>query len=329
MKRRWCCVFLAFLLCALSVTGCKKNVGTPEDNAIVEEDPETEEAKTYKFGFSCITMSNPYFIKLEESLRLTLEENGHTLIVEDPANDAEEQNRQIQEMIAKGIDAIFLCPVDWEAISPSLDALIDADVKIINVDTQVKELDKVDAYIGSDNRQAGMICGENLIEKKPEGGKVLILECPTMNSINDRISGFEEVIAEKGFEVVARRDTHGDLKESINAAEEELKKYPEVIAIMCGNDEMAQGALVAANSLGMSDVLIYGVDGSPDLKKELKKKETMIAGTAAQSPVTMGRDAAKIGMAILNGDKYEKETYEEVFFVNAENVEVYGAEDWQ
>ena len=128
----------------------------------------------------------------------------------------------------------FWTPVDWEAITPALEELKEADVKIINVDTQVKEFDYVDAYIGSDNKNAGYLCGKDLVEKLPEGGKVLILECPTMNSINERITGFEEAIADKGFEVVGRSDTKGDLNTALSAAETLLKEHPDVSAIMCG-----------------------------------------------------------------------------------------------
>ncbi len=54
------------------------------------------------------------------------------------ASDADTQAEQIREMINEGINAIFLCPVDWEKITPSLQALQDAGVKIINIDSQVK-----------------------------------------------------------------------------------------------------------------------------------------------------------------------------------------------
>ena len=61
----------------------KKNVGTPEDNPQVEEQAEEEEQEKYKFGFSGITMENPYFITLESSIREALEKDGHTLITEE------------------------------------------------------------------------------------------------------------------------------------------------------------------------------------------------------------------------------------------------------
>lgn len=39
--------------------------------------------------------------------------------------------------------------------------------------------------------------------------------------------------------------------------------------------------------------------------------------------------AVKIANAVLNGEDYEKETYEETFFINRDNVEMYGTDGWQ
>ena len=235
-------------------------------------------------------MENPYFITLESAAREILETEGCQVITKDPGTDPDLQAVQIQEMIDEGIDAILLTPVNWEKITPSLQALQDADIMILNVDAQVKEMDYVDAYIGSDNYTAGQLCGEDLMEKQPEGGKIAILECPTQNSVNDRITGFEETIAdaENGFEVVARADTGGQFERALEEAQTILAEHPDLTAIMCGNDQMAVGAKTAVNLAEMDDVIIYGVDGSPDIKKELKKTGNQIAGTAAQSPINMG-----------------------------------------
>lgn len=341
MKNRKIKVLLALVVMGIMMlSGCKKQVGTPEDNPVQEEDTEdTEETdeeeaeeEGYKFGFSGINMENPYFITLENAIRESVTSSGNTLITEDPEGDAQKQASQITEMIEAGIDAIFLSPVNWEEITPSLQELQEADVRIINVDTQVKEMDYVDAYVGSDNEAAGRMCGEALIEKCPDGGKVLILECPTQNSINERITGFEEAIskAEVGFEIVARENTDGKFEKSVEVAQNILKEHTDVTAIMCGNDQIAVGAQTAVNLLGMDDVIIYGVDGSPDIKKELEKSDTQIAGTAAQSPINMGKKAVEVGLAILNGEEYEKENYVEIIdMITKDNVEMYGADGWQ
>ena len=333
MKKKAWIVLAALLIGILALYGCKKAVGTPEDNAVSsEEEPGEEEEDTgYKFGFSAIDMDNPYFITLESAITEVLDKEGYTLITKNPESDPALQNEQIMEMIDEGIDAIFICPVNWIEITEALEALKEADIKIINVDTQVKEMEYVDAYIGSNNQEAGYICGEDLLEKRPEGGKILILECPTQNSINERITGFEKAVssAEAGFEIVDRADTNGEFQKALEITQEMLKEHTDIDVIMCGNDQIAVGATTAVNLAGMKNVIIYGVDGSPDIKKELVKSDTQIAGTAAQSPIGIGKEAARTGIAILDGDEYEEEIYEDVFMINSDNVKMYGADGWQ
>lgn len=329
MKKQVLPLALVLLLVVSVFAGCKKNVGTSEDNAIAEEEGSDEEKEVYHFGFSCMTMDNPYFITLEQSLRQEIEAAGHTMVTKDPALDVKVQMEQIDAMIEEGIQAIFLCPVSWDEITPALQKLKEADVRIINIDSEFKETDYADAYIGSDNKEAGYICGNDLVEQCPDGGKIVILECPQQNSVNDRITGFEEAIANKGFEIITRADVQGDLNLAREKAAAIFKEYKGITAVMCGNDQIALGALVAARTAGLRDVMIYGVDGSPDLKKELVKKDTLIRGTSGQSPINIGKVAAKTGIAMLNGEDYEKVVYEDVFFINSENVEMYGADGWQ
>ena len=138
MKKKIFSIFLVMVLCIGMTAGCKKNVGTSQDNALAEEDDDSkEEAKSYRFGFSCITMENPYYITLEQALREAVEAQGSTLVTKDPALNVDTQIEQIHQMIKDGLDAIFLCPVSRDAITPALEELKEADVKIINIDTEV------------------------------------------------------------------------------------------------------------------------------------------------------------------------------------------------
>ena len=320
-------VLLLLVLCIFLMAACKKAAETLEDEIIAE--PQQEEKQvTYKFGFSCITMDNPYFIELESSLRDAVEAEGHTLITKDAESNSELQKEQIADLITEGIDAIFLSPVDWMEITPAIDMLNEAGVKIINIDTQVQALDKVDAYVGSDNTNAGYLCGQDLIERLPEGGKIIIVECPNRNSINERIKGFEKAIAKNGFEVVARIDGKGDLDVALPEVEEALKNNPDVVAIMCGNDPMALGALVASNAVGANGIIIYGIDGSPEVKEEIVKENSKIVATVGQSPKQMGKEAFSVALQIMNDEKYESVTYLETFWIDKENVNEYGIDTW-
>ena len=132
-----------------------------------------------------------------------------------------------------------------------------------------------------------------------------------------------------GFEVVERMDTKGEFELALEAAQKILEEHPDISAIMCGNDQLAVAAKAAVNVAELDNVIIYGVDGSPDIKKELKKPENQIAGTAAQSPINMGKQASLTAVQVLNDEEYEKEVYEDVFMINRDNVDMYGTDGWQ
>lgn len=329
MKRRLWKVCILIFTFSFIMMGCKKNVGTPEDNAMPKE---KEETVLHTYGFSPITMDNPFYKALEGTIRNEVEMLGSTLITEDPKGDATTQAQQIQSMIDRGVEAVFLCPVDWEEITPSLNALKAADIKIINIDTQVKEIEVVDTFIGSDNIKAGELCGDYMIEDIPEGGAIAILECQSVNSIKERIKSFEETIAKAdcGFEIVGRAETDGEKEMSKAQCQKILQEHPEVKALMCGNDQIALGAQEAAKETGREDIRIYSVDASPQLKQAMMEEGSLIAGTVAQSPISMGKEAVEIGQSLLDGEHLDKkEVLVDVNYINEENISLFGEDGWQ
>lgn len=282
----------------------------------------------YTFGYTCMTMNNPFFIILEQSIRDDVEANGDKLITMDPAMDVAKQINQIDDLITQGIDAIFLNPVDWEGIRPALVALKNANIPIINFDTEVKDMEYVTAYAGSDNKNAGYVCGADLVKRFPNGGKIVVLDSPTMNSVNDRITGFMEAIKGKGFTILAQQDAKGDLPTSMRITEDILQAHPQIDAIMGGNDPTALGALAACKAANRTSILIYGVDGSPEAKAEIASGGQFV-GSGAQSPISIGVESVKLAYKVLNNEPYEERVPVRTFLINADNVKEYGTDGWQ
>lgn len=329
MKRKITAALLTAVLVSVLLAGCKQNVGSPEDNAVVDENGENEgdeDKPEVVLGFSCSNLSNPFYTVLKEAVRSSLEEEGARLIVRDAESDTALQIQQVNELIDENVAAVFLCPADWQEIEPALEALNEAGIPVINVDTEVKDSGLIKAFVGSDNYNAGYVCGEDLVSRLPEGGRIVIAESPGMNSVNERITGFEETIRNKGFEVVRRIDAGS---EDVGNVMSVLLREEKIDAVMCGNDVMALDVLEALDEAGEKDILVYSVDGSPDTKSALADPDSPMIGIGAQSPITMGKTAAKTAMAILNRDRYEKETYVETFFISGENVDMYGTDGWQ
>ena len=289
----------------------------------------TASAEGLKIGYTCMDGTNPFFVTIENRVREMVEEQGDELISVDPANDVTLQITQVEDLIVQGIDAMLMNPAEAEGILPALDALKAEEIPIIGFDTEVADMSYLVSYAGSDNYNAGKVCGEDLVAKCPDGGKIIVLDSPTMNSVVDRTNGFLDAIDGHGFEIVAQQDAKGNLEVAMGIAEDLLQANGDVVAIFGGNDPTALGALAAANAAGITDCKIYGVDGSPDIKAELASGESLIEGTGAQSPVTIAETIVDVMYKSLAGEEVEDRYPVETFLITADNVEEYGVDGWQ
>ncbi len=285
-------------------------------------------AEGLKIGYTCMDGTNPFFVALEGAIRDVVEEHGDELISVDPANDSNTQIDQIEDLISQNIDLIFVNPVDADGIIPALDELQDADIPMFGFDTEVGDMSYLISYAGSDNYNAGYVCGKDLAEKLPDGGDILVLDSPTMQSVTDRTNGFMDALDESGveFTVVGQQDAQGNQQVANEKATDLLTASPDVVAIFGGNDPTALGAYAAADAAGVTP-MIYGVDGSPDVKALLG--DTIMEGTGAQSPVTIGETIAETAYAWLDGEEVEEYIPIETFLITADNVDEYGTDGWQ
>ena len=279
-------------------------------------------------GYTCMDGTNPFFVTLEGAIREVVEANGDELISLDPQNSNENQISQIEDLISRGIVAIFLNPVDRDGVIAGLDLLKEANIPIFGFDTEVADMSYLVSYAGSDNYNAGYVCGVDLAEKCPDGGEIIVLDSPTMQSVVDRTDGFLQAIEDSGvpFEIVAQIDSMGNQEQGNLNGTDALTANPDAVAIFGGNDPTALGAYAAAEAAG-SDALIYGVDGSPDVKALVA--EGGITGTGAQSPITIGKTIAEVYYQWLAGEEVEERYPIETFMINADNVAEYGTDGWQ
>ena len=283
-------------------------------------------AEGNKLGYTCMDGTNPFFVALEGSIREVVEANGDELISLDPQNSNETQIAQIEDMISRGVVALFVNPVDKDGIIAALDEVKAADIPMFGFDTEVADMSYLVTYAGSDNYNAGKVCGEDLIKKCPDGGPIIVLDSPTMQSVVDRTDGFLEAIDGKGFDVVAQIDCMGNQEQGNLNGTDALTAHPDAVAIFGGNDPTALGAYAAAEAAG-SDCLIYGVDGSPDIKALIA--DGKVTGTGAQSPMSIGKTIAELYYKWVDGEKIEDRYPIETFMINSDNIEEYNNGGWQ
>lgn len=288
-----------------------------------------EEKDSYTFGATYWTMNNPYFIALEDGIRAAVEANGDELISYDPQGDVTTQISQIEDMLAQGVDLIFLNPADWQGIKPALDAAAKAEVPIIVVDTPVYDSDLVLSTVWSDNYRAGELCAEDLMSKM-DSANIIILDLPTDKSAMERYQGFYDKITESGnYTILDTHNGEGSTEASMPVMEDMIQSFGDEIDVVFGiNDPSAIGAVAALEAAGMiDDVMVYAVDGSPDGKAMIE--DGKMEGTAAQFPETMGALAVEYAYKALAGEEIDAEIFVDVEMVNSDTLGNYEIDGWK
>jgi len=336
MKKLFAMLMVATMMTGL-MTGCgakpeakasTKEAVEQEDKKAEDTSKETTKEKHYKFGATYMTLNNPFFVALNGGIKEVVEANGDTVVALDPALDVNKQISQIEDLVAQKVDAIFVSPADWKGIRPALEAAQKAGIPVINVDSQVFDVELVNSVIGSDNYNAGVLCAKDMMSKMHKAN-IVILEHPTAKSAIDRTDGFINTIKDNpNYEVVAKQSSNGQLEQAMPVMENIIQANKEINVVMALNDPTAMGALAALEAANRAEgVLIYGVDGAPEAKQMIK--EGKITGSAAQSPIGIGKTAADIAYKILKGEAFEAEVFVPVIYIDKNNVDEYGTDGWQ
>ena len=279
------------------------------------------------FGATYMTMNNPFYEVINNELKKEIEKEGDELIVRNPELNIDKQNEQIEEFISKKVDGIFVNPIDSSKLT-SLESAREAGIPIIAIDASVENKDLIDCVIESDNYDAGVLCAQNMM-KRMQSANIVLLKHSTVESAASRIQGFVDTIKNyPQYKIIDSAECEGQLERAMPLMESMLKKSSNIDVVMALNDPSALGALAAIESMKRTNILVYGVDGTPDLKS-LIKQSPLIAGTAAQFPLKFGKLAVKNMYYIIQSKEVSKTIEVPVSLITKDNIDSYNVKGWQ
>lgn len=279
------------------------------------------------FGATYMTMNNPFYEVINNELKKDIEKEGDELIVRNPELNIDKQNEQIEEFISKKVDGIFVNPIDSSKLT-SLESAREAGIPIIAIDASVENKDLIDCVIESDNYDAGVLCAQDMM-KRMQSADIVLLKHSTVESAVSRIQGFVDTIKNyPQYKIIDSAECEGQLERAMPVMQNILERHSKVGVVMSLNDPSALGALAAIESMKRTNILVYGVDGTPDLKS-LIKQSPLVAGTAAQSPIQFGRLAAKNMYSILNRKDVPEIIEVPVTLITKDNIDTFNVRGWQ
>jgi ribose transport system substrate-binding protein len=179
-------------------------------------------------------------------------------------------------MIVSRVNALVIAPADSKALVPVLKKAIDAGIIVVNIDNKLdegalKEKGITVPFVGPDNRKGAKVVGDFLAKQIKKGDPVGIIEgVSTTYNAQQRTLGFQDAMNAAGAKVVSVQSGQWEIAPANTVAAAMLNANPNIKALLCGNDNMAIGAVSAIKAAGKTGkVLVVGYDNINAIKPML------------------------------------------------------------
>lgn len=314
-------VVLFALTFVISMAACgSSNKQATNNNASSETETKTEEKKaeepkeepkensekekrTFAIVFPVV---HPFFEPVAVQAEKFAKENGWEVIIKAPDKfDVNQQIQIMENLIAMKVDGIGIGSTDPKALAPYVDKAIDKGIKVIAFETDTPDSKRM-AYLGTDNFKAGQHLAHALARVLNKKGKVLILTgLPTQLSLNQRIDGIKQVLAEEypDIKIVDLQSSQGDPSKAVAAIEDMIKAHPDFDAFV-GIDATAGPAAVTvwkAKGWTKDDKAIVTFDNVPENMQGLR--DGIITSIISQMQHTWGKKILTRLNKLCNGEE--------------------------
>lgn len=275
--------------------------------------PTTPSAKSTKkgiVGVSVLTLQNPFFKVIADTLTEELGKHGYEVVAVSGDENVALQQNQVKDFLVRKVSAIVLCPADSVAIGPVIQEANKQGVPVFTADIGCLAPDaKVVTHVATDNYDGGKKAGEAMIEALGEaGGNIAILDHRKVESCILRVKGFKEVLDAHNAQrtagkivIVKELPSGGSKDQGYRSAADALQSHDDLAGIFAINDPSALGARAALENAKRAErIKIIGFDGQPEGKKAIK--EGKIYADPVQFPDKIGQVTAESILRYFNGD---------------------------
>ncbi len=205
-------------------------------------------------------------------------------------------------MTAAKPDALLIAPDDVTASQTPLDQAVGNGIKLVLVDTTLKDPSKAVSQISSDNVAGGAAAFAAIKQLAPSGGKVLVINTkPGISTTDQRVQGFADAAkADSAYDYVGVQYDQDSASVAAQVTSAALQKNPDIVGIFATNLFSAEGAATAIRQVGKSGkIKVVGFDADPDQITALK--DNTVQALIAQQPYQIGTAAVDQAVNALEG----------------------------
>ena len=250
--------------------------------------------------------SNPWFVRMKAGVdeyatahpELNVYQKGTDEI------DATKQAQLVEDLIAQGVDAICVVPVDLGSLDPVLKKAKDAGIVVIA--HEGADLANVDFDIEAfSNAGYGQFIMDNLAAAMGEEGVYTTMVADLTNGSHNEWADAAVAWQKEKYpnmtllEAAPRLESHDNGDTAYNQAKEAIKAYPELKGIAGTSSFDAPGVARAIVEMGLTDKFFATGTGMPGDNAELLKSGVLKSLTL-WDPALAGQAMISLAVKVLN-----------------------------
>lgn len=240
----------------------------------------------------------------------------------DAKNDYDKQIEQVDELISKKVDVIIAIPVNAISSEFIVDKAQKAKIPVLlaNKETVGRE----DAYVATNLKESGVLEMNEVAKVLNEKGNIAIMNGRIGDKAQiERTEGNKEVVKKyPNMNVIMEGTGNWNREKGKELMKIWLESGKKIDAVVANNDEMAIGAIMAAEEAGKLDQIVFaGIDGTPDALKLVEDGKLRVS--IFQNAKEIGRIALENTIKLAKGENVEKTTFIPYEVITKENLGKY------
>lgn len=257
------------------------------------------------------SLANEFFLTMEDGAKAYQKSHaGEFDLVSNGIKDESDTSNQIrivEQMIVSQVDALVIAPADSKALVPVIKKAMDAGITVVNIDNRLdpgvlKSKHLSVPFVGPDNRKGARLVGDYLAARLTAGDQVGIIEgISTTTNAQQRTAGFKDAMDAAQMKIVSVQSGSWEIDKGRAVASAMLNEYPDLKALLAGNDSMALGAVSAVRAAGRTGtVQVVGYDNISAIKPMLS--DGRVLASADQFAARQAVFGIEVALKMLKGE---------------------------
>lgn len=273
--------------------------------------------------------ANPYWFTEGQVAKATAESLGYSAVVGAHTADTNIESNLIDTAITNQSVAIILDPANADGSVGAVRKAVAAGIPVFLVNAEINQEGLAKGQLVSNNAQGAALGAQQWVEVIGDTANyVELLGAPSDNNAATRSNGYNTVLSQYPDLVRVGSDVaNWDRTQGNNKMQSLMQAHPDIQGLICGNDEMALGAIAALKEAGKLDsVIVGGFDGSPDAVDAIRAGE--LAYTVLQPVAIFSEQAVRQADSFINtgatGVDVEKQLFD-CLLITPDNLDKYSA----